>query len=551
MTKFIGSDPNIFAEKMLDSGFFPENLPPVFKIENLHEAAIGALSTNHYLTDKPTEGARYNASKRNGQRRIFTMPNPVFMVDCSIFFSEYSSQIDEHLSLSADGPSNPLFNDGAGRPIKINSHPEFHRRRRKDLALSRYVVKTDISRFFHSIYTHSISWALHGKTDAKKDRRDSSETVFGNRLDKIVRQSQDGQTIGIPVGPDFSRLISEIIGVSIDHRFRIDNGGNIPLLRLVDDIYIGADNLDDANSYLSSIRDSIRQFELDINESKTTILESSDDLEPFWPVEIRREIQTFSADDITNNRQSRADFVHFMDEILRAAKIRNDEGIVKFALRKIDDFNIWNIYWDLLEPFLIRSAISFPHCWDYVARVVAWRQRKHGVDSDLWRQVAEKSIARSARSGNDSEVIWALWMLKELGQAISLSLVESIIKRCGPFVVLLCLDVHQSSASTYNFPKDILLDRIGERPMLGSNWILSYEADRQFGFRLKSKNLQGSDFFQSMYDNNTSFYDRSADPVVFENDVTGTSAKNAIEKGIGDYDDYFDDEPDGKEDDEF
>ena len=41
--------------------------------------------------------------------------------------------------------------------------------------------------------------------------------MFGNAIDFFfVRQGQDGQTIGIPVGPDTSRIISELILKLID-----------------------------------------------------------------------------------------------------------------------------------------------------------------------------------------------------------------------------------------------------------------------------------------------------------------------------------------------
>ncbi|SNB85411.1 hypothetical protein SAMN06265338_1542 [Rhodoblastus acidophilus] len=224
MTAFIGDDKSLFAERMLEDGFFPENLPPVFSITNLHEAAIKPLKSGEYLTEKPTEGARYNASKRGGQRRVFTMPNPVFMIDAAIFFTKFCGEIDEHMSGSPESSSYPRFEPVEGRPIKISSFPEFHKRRRHDLSLSRYIVRTDISRFYHSIYTHAIPWALHGKAAAKKDRKPTSPSIYGNQLDWLLRQAQDGQTVGIPVGPDFSRIISEIIGSAIDKEFRAIHG---------------------------------------------------------------------------------------------------------------------------------------------------------------------------------------------------------------------------------------------------------------------------------------------------------------------------------------
>lgn len=66
--------------------------------------------------------------------------------------------------------------------------------------LSRYrsCLKTDISRYYHTIYTHSIPWALYGKAHCKANLHNHQFTnSMGNRLDQAVRQSQQNQTIGI------------------------------------------------------------------------------------------------------------------------------------------------------------------------------------------------------------------------------------------------------------------------------------------------------------------------------------------------------------------
>ncbi|MEZ0001621.1 RNA-directed DNA polymerase [Sinorhizobium fredii] len=538
MVAFTGVSDTHFAERMLEDGFYPENVPPVFAIENLHEAAIKPLASGNYLTDKPTEGCRYNASKRGGQRRVFTMPNPVFMVDAAAFFIKRKSEIDEHLLISTNSSSYPTFSPSEGRPISIASFPEFHKRRRRDLALSRYIVRTDVSRFFHSIYTHALPWALHGKPEAKKDRKPESSTIFGNRLDWLLRQAQDGQTVGIPVGPDFSRIVSEIIGAAIDKTFRVNHANEAPMLRLVDDIYIGADNLDDAHSYLSGIRDALRAYELDINEAKTVILNSSADLEPYWPVEIRREIERY-ADNGGKKSQKRADFIHFLDDVLRKATDEKDEGIVKFAVRKIDELEVWATYWDILEPFLVRVAINFPHCWDYVARVVAWRNTVKSVDKPLWCDVVHRAIKQNGNSGHDSEIAWALWLLKELAQPLESQAFDLVLRRCGPLPCLLALDIHKNTKPTYKVPKELLLDRLGEKPMTGSNWLLAYEADRQFDLKIKSRNLQGNAFFKQLYDDDVSFYNQKAKLFVFEDVEDVVEVKSAIENPTGSYDDVY------------
>lgn len=549
--EIFGVDSNTFAERMLENGFYPENLPPVFKVTNFHEAAIPHLSSKEYLSKKPTEPALFNASKRGGSRRVFELPNPISMIDSAIFFSEYRTEIFEHFKTTDDSLSVPKFHKD-GRPARITSHSDFHRLRRQKLATSRYIVRTDVSRYFHSIYTHSIPWALHGKTDAKKDRRPDSNEVFGNRLDYIVRQSQDGQTVGIPVGPDFSRFTSEILGKAIDAKFRDAHGDQCTLIRHVDDIFIGADDYDEANQLLTGIRDSIRLFQLDINDNKTCVVPTNLDLEPFWPVRIRREIEGFSGQNPKATGSSTGhDFVYFLDEIVRIANIEKDDGVVKYALRKMDELMLWDDYWHLVEPFLVRAAINFPHCWDYIARIVSWRHRTHGINNDLWTKVASKSLATQSKAGQDSEVCWALWLAKEAQLPIELATQEFVLDRCGALAATLALDVFRSNPQKFKYPSAKLLERIGDRPMVGENWLLAYEADRLFGFKLKTKNLNGPAFFGELYDNDTEFYDPDAVPAAFADINDPSEVESALEDVSSFYDDDYDDADFQEQDEEF
>jgi len=71
----------------------------------------------------------------------------------------------------------------------------------------------DFTRYYSSIYTHSLAWALHGKQPAQDDKNNK---LAGNQLDTFLRATQARQSIGLPVGPDSSLILAEIIGTSID-----------------------------------------------------------------------------------------------------------------------------------------------------------------------------------------------------------------------------------------------------------------------------------------------------------------------------------------------
>lgn len=532
-----------FQRALMEKGFYPENLPPVFAVKNFYDAAVACdlFDEDQLQRTKPVALARYNETKRGGQRRVFSTPNPLFFIDASTFLAEYRQRLARVLRRSDLSRSIPTFELGFERAVRIDSFSEFTTFRRKQLSTSRYIVKTDISRFFHSVYTHSIPWAVHGKIQAKQDRRRNSETTYANKLDYLIRQSQDQQTVGIPVGPDISRIVSELIAGAIDEKFREQAGNGVVGARLVDDVYLGASTREEAENYLSAYRDAIRQFELDINEGKTRIFEAKQDLEPFWPVSIRREIEGFSHG--LAGRSQRGELTAYLDEIVRTANRENDDGIIKYAIRKMDDSRLWRRFWDCIEPFLIRVAVNFPHCLDYVARVVVWRHRRYSVDREKWQTVCSSTVAYHAPLGNDSEVSWACWMLKEIGGKLPARLCEPIIKRCGPFSALLSIDLAEAGAVSGRFPKDLIYDRIDDHPMLGNDWLLSYEAERGFGFRLKRKNRTDYSVFGDLIENEASFYDADATLFVFQDVDDIDDVDEALEDRIGLYEeDDFDED---------
>jgi hypothetical protein len=73
--------------------------------------------------------------------------------------------------------------------------------------------------------------------------------------------------------------------------------------------------------------------------------------------------------------------------------------------------------------------------------------------------------------------------------------------------------------------------------MMGSHWLFAYEADRQFDLRVKTRNLQGNQFFKQMYDDTVSFYDVDAVPFVFKDKDGLEDVRSAIENPVTSYDD--------------
>jgi hypothetical protein len=155
------------------------------------------------------------------------------------------------------------------------------------------LAEADIAAFFHSVYTHVIPWAIHGKAVAKQKKQDMS--LYGNTIDLLVRNAQDGQTIGLPVGPDTSRLIAEIVGTAIDkaiqtalNRKRTWSTKKRAAMRFVDDYTFGCSSRQEAEIVVATVRRCANEFELDLNNAKTSIAATG----PFFPAAWKEHVRS-------------------------------------------------------------------------------------------------------------------------------------------------------------------------------------------------------------------------------------------------------------------
>ena len=133
--------------------------------------------------------------------------------------------------------------------------------------------RIDISRCFFSIYTHSIAWALKDKIFAK-DNSDSYS--LENRFDRLMQGANWGETNGILVGPEISRIFAEIILQRVDQDIftelsdqRVEHGWDYAIRRYVDDYFIFANSDEMVGRLTELIQRKLEPYKLYINDGKT------------------------------------------------------------------------------------------------------------------------------------------------------------------------------------------------------------------------------------------------------------------------------------------
>ncbi|WP_161790503.1 RNA-directed DNA polymerase [Inquilinus limosus] len=528
---------NDLKADLLKKGYLPENMPPSF----ISDAICGFFDTKAYRTflsssATPVRPAVYNASKRGMTRRTFSVVHPVSGYDLAEFAATRWGQIEAFFGGIKNSLSAPRHSPDGDRALEISPHSELEAVRLSKLSQYRFIAKTDISRFYHSIYTHSIPWAYHGKALSKDDRNPRSNKVFFNRLDYIVRCGQDGQTVGIPVGPDASRIIAETVSTAIDLEFfkRCDVE-DCDILRHVDDVWIGANSHADAERALWRYREAIREYELDINENKTKIYAEDFRFSDGWPTDVAAQLE-FAIDSPVKRIAERLRTA--FEYAFSFTTSGGDDGVLKYAIRYLDQSDLRWGQWETFEPFLKRSAVHFGHTIDYVVRVLVWKNLTSGaVDNAAWSIIFRTILDRQGRLGNDSEVCWAIYGCMRFAIKIDIEIAKNIVWNCGAMSIvalLNCVELDLVDADIF----DEALEVLAGESLCGPYWPVLLEWISR-GWPGKSKIAIDHDVIKEMGNQNVTLFDSGRLPKVFQDvdESNFSDISEAIEKRVSIYDD--------------
>jgi hypothetical protein len=273
-----------------------------------------------------------------------------------------------------------------------------------------YVLKADISRFFYTIYTHSIPWAVIGKEQVKtwlsnRSTRSKIDDHWSGRLDFALQGCQARETFGIPVGPDTSRIIAELILCGLEKRPRFSSVvASRPGLRLLDDFLIGFDSQRAAEGALTALRHCLWEYNLQINEEKTQAAASRLQFQDQWRLEIEGS-RIASTNPNTQLRQIH----HALEQALLLCDRTGTDAPASWVCQRLKRISNKSKNFPVVLHAMLRLGRDFPYCLSTVSAFL--------INNQAVLQAAERgrikgwiiSILREhLRSGHHFEISWAL-----------------------------------------------------------------------------------------------------------------------------------------------
>lgn len=534
------------VERLLKTGYFPSQLPPCFTTRDLaasykalHAAWVLLLPDkdgNKPLPKSPeTKAEVFSVARVGHQRRITSLPNPVAQTFISARIVKHWGAFVTLYRKSKISASRPRFLCGGTRATSIPPMQALYDKKILRSAGYRYMLRTDISRFFPTIYTHSVPWAFHTKAKAKR-ARNPTDKWFGNFLDLDLRQCQDGQTMGIPIGPDTSHLIAEAVATAVDlefhGRFKAWPAG----FRYVDDYFLFFETAKDADRALSALVRALKTFELQINFEKTRtcrVIEITDD---FWTHRLR------SFNISPRGRRHASDINHFFELSKDLARKNSDESVMLYALKRVSATIIRKECWDAFEAHVCHVAMAYPNTLQTVARLFSSYARVgYPLNKARISRLVNAVIEDHAPLGHHSEVAWSLWMIKDLGLSLSIPNIDLVSEVHSSVCALLLMDLDARGVLSQT-PKNAYWKRFQSSAALRDDlWLLSYEAGVRGWGGFTSAHVVADPHFFVLMTANVRFYDEGAIlPPLFHVKESALKAKN-VENEIDFFDMDFDD----------
>ncbi|WP_223452741.1 MULTISPECIES: antiviral reverse transcriptase Drt3b [unclassified Pseudomonas] len=300
----------------------PYEVPMLFSNEGLYLAAkdklIDKLKNVHGLDifkSQPTIPYKYKIRKNSFESRGLAIMHPAQQLETGVFYSQYdhlivglcqrspfslrapasiASYYVERARSSGNAASKDIQMETDGFEAIPNTGTSYFAYKKFPFLFRFYdsleflrlekkfkqLTKMDISDCFNRIYTHTIAWAVKSKSHAKRNKTQSS---FENSFDKLIQNANHGETAGIIIGPEVSRIFAEIILQRIDLEIvsrctqlnlRLDV--DYTIRRYVDDYFIYTNQVGVQDALKKLIPDALLEYKLAVNHAKT-----SDQVRPY------------------------------------------------------------------------------------------------------------------------------------------------------------------------------------------------------------------------------------------------------------------------------
>lgn len=472
-------------QRLLSHGYFAPELPPCFVSEDIAKyrvsllAGIDALPLNRRRDPAyysyVSEPVLFYFPRFGKEDRRHGIPNPIAHLLLSRTLADNYVALRRVARASKLSLSPPVF-DWSGARALVRPSVDLRDAFRVELSSRRETyVAADVRAFFHSIYTHAIAWAIHGKDFAKQHR---GPTHYGNLIDLLCRNAQDGQTIGLPVGPDTSRLIAEVIASAMDVRLQEQlRIASRDASRYIDDYTLSSGGGEAGEELLATLRRSASAFELELNNDKSAIIFTSSRQNTGWQQAVLAHIPRSIAPPTPVETTA---MQHFFYELGRLCLAHPEVNVEKFGLQNARLVLVSAAEWGPVQANLISAYRRNPSLVSLLIEIFLLRQVAYGdLRLDDIREFIENRVNVLVRANRTGETIWLLFLAIRLRLTLSAQRLLPLFAVDNALIALLVTSLNAQGLVLGTVDRTLWDQSLTPAGLRSSMWLYAYEAVTQ------------------------------------------------------------------------
>ncbi|MBU1346229.1 MAG: RNA-directed DNA polymerase [Alphaproteobacteria bacterium] len=499
-------------KRLLEAGYLPDELPPPFVSgtfstyrESLHRKwqTVPQQKYQHYKSSPDV----LSIPKYGHERRKIAIVNPINQMRLSRVIADNWIDIRDFINTSKISEYRAIFDLNGRRAIFGVDWDAVSSRRNTISAQYSGQFHTDISKFYPTIYTHSIAWAYFGKQLVQANLNANwLKQSYLNSLDIEIRHGQRNQSVGLPIGPDTSRIVAEIVARGIEKavEVRIPDLGD-RALRYVDDFTVGVNDGEAEEHTVIAVELAFAEFELGMNFAKTKFINHKVALPELW----KEHLSTVPL--INRPERQRDKLENYFDIAFRAAEKSEKDAVLKWAVKRARSFKIDPKNQKYFYEKILHVGRRAPACMGAISQLlIDARHNSQTLPIDSIRKYISDNIKVAGKTGHAYEVMWALFLCKGLSITVNRSEVEHLFSMSSSSVALILMDLDRRGLIDGGIDDTIWMqDCANANGLQSPMWLLAYEAVRKGWWSVPTTYVQADPFFDPMLLKGIHFYDEN------------------------------------------
>ncbi|HEV7246169.1 MAG TPA: RNA-directed DNA polymerase [Shinella sp.] len=491
--------------RFLDFGYFAPELPPCFSSRGFGAKGASLLAEIKRLPKvqgKPayrkfvSEKATFYHPRFNNTDRLHSVVNPISHLLLSSLVAKHFHKLKNVERESGYSLSPSVFDWSGQRALP---RPVFSKRDEFTSQLSprfEYTVTTDVRAFYPSVHTGSISWAVHGRGASKQ----LLPALFANEIGLIIRNGQDGHTTGLPVGPDTSRILAEVVASRIDTD--IDEALNMKTgdaARFVDDFTFGCNSVEEGRRIVAEVRRAAAAFELDIGKDKTSIEPTNHLAYVGWEAYLKSHLPQGDLD--------KASFERFFYVVHDMTKRHANLNVERYAMSNCRKAFVASEDWNFLQEHIVSSYRKNSTLIENLVEIVLFRHKAHNdVDMAALSDFIAARLPVLGASQRTGEILWLLYLACSLRIKINADALSMCLRMPNALIAILVTHAEAEGLIEGAIDRSFWRSYANKKGLRSTMFLFAYEAAVK-GWEKDGAYCESDEYYGLLHREKLSFFD--------------------------------------------